>query len=234
MLRGISQAVLLGGSFDFGAILAANATNAWWAETLPASGSTGNWTDINGVAATATGDPQVGTINGKRAALFAGAQFYRTAAFSAAVVQPFAYVIVANSTPDAFRAMVDRATSTERVAILRSPAGAVYFDIRSPNQGGGDTAAPNTFVARGLVNGASSSIRINGGAPTAATAGTQVLDGVTIGALAINSNLWIGNISLTAIVAPHALIADPALRLADVVARAAAVEAGALIEYSIV
>jgi hypothetical protein len=54
------------------------ATYNWSGETLPSvESATGNWIDtINGTVATATGSPTVTTLNGRKAALFEGAQSF--------------------------------------------------------------------------------------------------------------------------------------------------------------
>ena len=219
--------------FDFGAILAANATHAWWAETLPASGATGNWTDINGVVATATGDPQVGTLNGKRAVVFAGAQWYACPNFAAAIAQPFAIVSVAANADPATSGLCVAGDSSGDVR-LRQFIGQINM-FNSPSAlSGGALPANTSFAVAALNNGASSSIRINGGETTTGTLGTNILAQLHLGTRGPGFNNWTGLIALTAIIAPNALLTDPALQLADVVARAAAVEAGALIEYSIV
>ena len=95
-------------SVQLGALLPAEGVNltaaartlgaayAWLGDSLPEVGAaTGNWVDVvGGVVATATGAPTVGVLNGRKAALFAGAQYYQTAAFAAAIAQPYAIVSV--------------------------------------------------------------------------------------------------------------------------------------------
>jgi hypothetical protein len=191
----------------------------WSGETLPSVGSaTGNWIDtINGTVATATGSPTVTTLNGRPAALFSGTQWFRTAAFAAALTQPYAQVIVARSDGEATavrfmaggisggsRASVVQEVTTRQLAAYRGGSSAnAVTDLLVPD------ATPIVVLVSG-INTSPMTMTINGvGGLSNTSTAAHTLTGVAIGAAFDNTGRWIGLIARVTIF-PAAAIANAA------------------------
>ena len=186
------------------------AAYAWLGDTLPAVGQpTGDWVDVvGGLSAAQTGAPLVGTLNGRKAPLFTGTQWFQTTPF-ADMNQPFSVVAVtaaSSITGSVFAVCGLRGAAN--VGIER--VGAAWRILAQTALPTGDIIAANVpVVIRGVFNGAASELWINGSLVASGDAGTTGIDVVTIGARSGFITPWLGTIGAL-VIFPAATIANAA------------------------
>jgi hypothetical protein len=203
----------------------------WGGESLPDVGAaTGNWVcSRTGTVAAATGAPTVTTLNGRKAALFSGAQEFITPAFSAQIPQPLAIVFVAASdiTTTGDRRIL---RTTEFIYYLYRETGVslavfnagAFTSVNSP-----PFVNATPYVGVALYNGTESNLRLNGVQSINRSPGTGGMANAQIGLQ------WIGTIARVSLFAVRPEAGDAAAQLADLIARSSAFAAACQAHYGI-
>jgi len=191
------------------ALLALSPTYAWLAGDISAPGAAASWpcavTGLAATQATPANQPAWSAtgLSGKPALTFDGGDWLRTAAFAAALAQPYSVVILgSDGSGTSTRVMFDGIAAAHRASMLAEPLTSIQrFQLYS---GGADRAVYTlspfpavgvVFSARARINGTSTALAINGVEQETPGAGVHTLTGVTIGANATPALGWNGAIA---------------------------------------
>lgn len=136
-------------------------------------------------------------LNGKSVYRFDGGDWVKTAAFASVLSQPNTIYIVLKTTVNTLQLVVDGLTSGNRHTVgLDKVPGNAHSMFAGAALDGGAWATGTWYYKTELYNTTSSSQRVNGAASgSSGTAGTQSLDGLTIGARYANDFGFTGDIA---------------------------------------
>ena len=205
MTIGSGRALLAGSDplAQIAALFAAAGGYLWVGEDLPAGLAT--WpARVGGVTATAGGSgTTLGTLGGRPAPGFNGSGYFQTAAFAAAIAQPYATISVSRLASFAAAARVihdtEAGTSVQVASVATAGAGWLLTGATALSLPAGSFVLDTPYVIRATFNGASSAASFNGAPIASGNAGTAALTGLRIGDRNSGARGWDGPIPLVGV-----------------------------------